>query len=123
MKKCHLSLDLTCELSYDTSDPLAVTLVLDSGGARPVRWIFCPQLLADGLVSRAGEGDVVLWPLLDSEGERSSFCLRVREGDRMAIFEIPTEPIGQWLARTWTMAPRGTELEGVDWNQLVQLAE
>ncbi|MGW0812763.1 SsgA family sporulation/cell division regulator [Streptomyces viridiviolaceus] len=135
MKKCHLtleithwvttelSLDLNCEFTYDTSDPLAVTLVLDSDGERPVRWIFCRQLLADGLVARVGEGEVVLWPLFDSDGERSTFCLRVGGGDRTALFEIPIEPIGQWLARTWEMVPRGTELEGVDWDELVQLAE
>ncbi|WP_031010117.1 SsgA family sporulation/cell division regulator [Streptomyces sp. NRRL F-5727] len=135
MKKCHLTLeithwvtselplDLTCEFGYDTSDPLAVSLVLDSHGARPVRWFLCRELLADGLVARAGEGEVVLWPLLDSDGERSSFCVRVGGGDRTALFEIPVEPVARWLARTWEMVPRGTELEGVDWDELVQLAE
>ncbi|MFF9502245.1 SsgA family sporulation/cell division regulator [Streptomyces sp. NPDC014656] len=135
MKKCHLTLaithwvtselalDLNCELGYDTGDPLAVTLVLDSDGERPVRWFLCRELLADGLAARAGEGEVVLWPLFDSDGERSSFCVRVGGGDRTALFEIPAEPVGRWLARTWEMVPRGTELEGVDWDELVQLAE
>ncbi|MGV9915455.1 SsgA family sporulation/cell division regulator [Streptomyces tendae] len=135
MKKCHLSLKiahwvtpdllvvLKCEFSYDPADPLAVTLDLDTDGARAVRWIFCRQLLADGLVSRVGEGDVVLWPLLDDNGERSSFCLRVGAGEHVALFEVPAAPVGRWLARTWAMVPSGTELEGVDWNELVQLAE
>ncbi|MEV7077872.1 SsgA family sporulation/cell division regulator [Streptomyces sp. NPDC093516] len=135
MKKCYLTLEIThwvttelclgmkCEFTYDTSDPLAVTLVLDSDGERPVRWIFCRQLLADGLVARVGEGEVVLWPLFDSDGERASFCVRVGGGDRTALFEIPGEPVVQWLARTWEMVPRGTELEDVDWDELVQLAE
>ncbi|SEE58498.1 SsgA family sporulation/cell division regulator [Streptomyces sp. TLI_105] len=135
MKKCHLSLestlwvttelplDLTCEFSYDTSDPLAVTLVLDSEGERPVRWNFCRQLLADGLVARAGQGEVVLWPLPAADNEPASFCVQVGGRGRMALFEIPSEPVAQWLARTWAMVPSGTELDGVDWDELLQLAD
>ncbi|KOV92007.1 MULTISPECIES: SsgA family sporulation/cell division regulator [unclassified Streptomyces] len=135
MRKCHLSLEIThwvtselarelnCEFSYDTSDPLAVTLVLDTDGEHPVRWVFCRQLLADGLVARVGEGDVVVWPLPDEDGEQSAFCVRVGVGDRSALFEVPAGPVGQWLAGTWAMVPRGTELDGVDWDALVQLAE
>ncbi|MER6120662.1 SsgA family sporulation/cell division regulator [Streptomyces sp. NPDC001743] len=134
MKKCHLSLEIThwvthelaldldCEFTYDTSDPLAVTLVLGADSERSVRWIFCRQLLADGLTARVGEGEVVLWPLLDGEGEPATFCARVG-GARTALLEIPARPVGQWLARTYAMVPRGTELDGVDWDELVQLAE
>ncbi|MFF0050777.1 SsgA family sporulation/cell division regulator [Streptomyces sp. NPDC005498] len=134
MMTCHLSLEITqwltsqfplplaCELSYDTEDPLAVTLVFDPDGERPVRWVFCRQLLADGLVTRVGRGDVVLWPM-GSEGERSSFCVRVGVGHRAALFEIPTEPVGRWLAGTLAWVPQGTELDGIDWDELVQLAE
>ncbi|MFF3606776.1 SsgA family sporulation/cell division regulator [Streptomyces sp. NPDC002463] len=135
MKQCHLSLEITlwgtselplelnCEFSYDTRDPLAVTLILNSDGERPVRWNLCRRLLADGLVSRVGEGDVVLWPLFDRDGEQPSFCVRLGGGDRAALFEVPTEPVSRWLARTWDMVPSGTELDGVDWDELLQLAE
>lgn len=69
MKKCRLSLEVThwvtsdltltlnSEISYDNHDPLAVTVVLDADGERPVRWIFARDLLADGLSARVGEGD------------------------------------------------------------------
>ncbi|MGW0856629.1 SsgA family sporulation/cell division regulator [Streptomyces sp. NPDC002690] len=136
MTKCHLSLEIThwvtsdldldlkCEFSYDTSDPLAVTLNLDTEGPRPVRWVFCRDLLADGMAARRGEGSVVLWPLLDGDDERfSSFCVRVGAGDRTALFEIPVEPVCRWLASTWALVPRGTELDGVDWDELVQLTD
>ncbi|MFF9340324.1 MULTISPECIES: SsgA family sporulation/cell division regulator [unclassified Streptomyces] len=135
MKKCPLSLEIThwvtsalsrrlkCEFSYDTGDPLAVTLTLDTDGERPVRWNLCRELLADGMVAEAGEGEVVLWPLSDGESGYSSFCLRVGGGDRTALFEIPAEPVGEWLARTWAAVPRGTELDGVDWDELLQPAE
>lgn len=135
MKKCHLSIEMLhwltselslermCEFSYDPGDPLAVSVLLDADGAHPVRWLFGRQLLADGMVTRAGEGDVVLWPMFDSDGERISFCLRVGSGETTALFEVPTEPVAQWLAATWAMVPAGTELDRVDWDELVQLAE
>lgn len=134
MKKCHLALEIThwlfseldlslqCDFSYDTQDPLAVTLVLDSEGVRPVTWILSRDLLADGMTARTGEGDVTIWPLLDLDGEPSFFCVRVGSAHK-AVFEIPAEPVAAWLARTYDMVPRGSELDGVDWDELVQLAE
>ncbi|CAG6390675.1 SsgA family sporulation/cell division regulator [Streptomyces cocklensis] len=134
MTKCHLSLGitqwvipslalrLTCELSYDTRDPLAVALALDATGEHPVRWVFSRDLLAEGLTCRSGEGDVVLWPVYARDGRPRSFCVRVG-GLRTALFEIPAEPVAMWLAATYTMTPKGAELNGVDWDELVQLAE
>lgn len=138
MKNCHLALEvryrvvpnrsvtLTCELSYDVQDPLAVGLVLNVGGVRPVRWVFARELLADGIVARAGEGDVAVWPLHDEgEGiadEGAFFCVRVG-GVRTARFEFPVEPVADWLADTYELVPWGTELHGVDWNQLLEPAE
>ncbi|MFF4836727.1 SsgA family sporulation/cell division regulator [Streptomyces sp. NPDC001315] len=134
MKKCHLSLQIThwvisdlaltlkCELSYNSADPLAVTMVLDTDRERPVRWVFSRELLAEGLTARVGEGDVVLWPVHDRDGDLTSFCVRVGSV-RTALFEIDAEPVVNWLARTYEMVPRGSELNGVDWDELVQLAE
>ncbi|MFJ3672597.1 SsgA family sporulation/cell division regulator [Streptomyces sp. NPDC090106] len=118
----EIDVPLSCEFTYDPQDPLAVTLVLDTEGVRPVTWILSRDLLADGLIAREGDGDVVLWPLLDHDGESDSFCLRVG-GARTALFEIPTEPVTDWLERTYAMVPQGAELDGVDWDELVQLAE
>ncbi len=134
MKKCHLALEIThwviseldlplnCEFSYDTRDPLAITLVFDTDAEDPVRWIFSRELLAEGMTAPAGEGDVVLWPELYQDGEPSAFCVQVGSV-RTALFEIPIEPVAQWLAQTYDMVPQGTELDGVDWDELVQLAE
>ncbi|MFF0050741.1 SsgA family sporulation/cell division regulator [Streptomyces sp. NPDC005498] len=117
------SLGLHCELSYDAEIPLAVALAFDAGGERPVRWVLDRQLLADGLTTLVGDGEVALWPMPDSGTGRSSFCLRVGERDRAALFEIPAEPVVRWLASTWNLVPRGTEPDGVRWEELVQMAE
>jgi hypothetical protein len=133
VRHSHLSLEIThhvtsslavrlnCAFSYRTDDPLAVTLVFGDDTEWPVRWVLCRELLAAGLVSRQGEGEVVLWPAPDDDGP-SSFCLRVG-GDRTALFEIPVGPVAEWLAGTYAMVPPGTELSGVDWTGLLELAE
>ena len=137
MKKYHLTLEiarwlssdlaltLSCEFSYAEHDPFAVTLVLGTDGELPVRWILSRDLLADGLTARSGEGDVVLWPMYDRpDGEASSLCMRLgNSSTRTALFEMPAEPVAQWLARTYAMVPRGTEMDGVNWDELSQLAD
>ncbi|WP_399896130.1 SsgA family sporulation/cell division regulator [Streptomyces sp. BBFR51] len=135
MKKCNLTLEiarwlspelaltLSCEFSYAEQDPFAVTLVLDTDSECPVRWVLSRDMLADGLSARSGEGDVVLWPLYDlPDGEASSFCLRL-VNTHTALFEIPAEPVAQWLDHTYAMVPRGTEMDGVNWDELSQPAD
>ncbi|MFD9286592.1 SsgA family sporulation/cell division regulator [Streptomyces mirabilis] len=134
MKKCHLSLQirhwvssglartLNCEISYSSEDPLAVTMVFNTDAACPVGWVFSRELLADGLNARVGEGDVVLWPMHDHDGDLTSFCVRIGSA-RTAMFEIAAEPVVNWLDQTYEMVPCGAEFEGVDWDELVQLAE
>lgn len=121
---CELALRLSCEFSYAEQDPLAVTLVLDTDGQRPVRWVLSRDLLADGLSARSGEGDVMLWPMYDlPDGEASSsFYLRLGSV-HAALFEIPAEAVAQWLSHTYAMVPRGTEMDAVDWDALSQLAD
>ncbi|MFE6888482.1 SsgA family sporulation/cell division regulator [Streptomyces sp. NPDC057694] len=117
-----LALGRAGEFSYDTRDPLAVTLIVETDGGRLVRWVFARELLTEGLAARAGEGDVALWPVDGPGGERSAFCLRLGS-TRTALFEIPAEPVARWLAGTYALVARGTELDGVDWDVLVQPAE
>ncbi|MEV6106476.1 SsgA family sporulation/cell division regulator [Streptomyces sp. NPDC051940] len=117
-----LALTLPCEFSYDPQDPLAVAVVFNTDGESPVRWFFSRELLADGLATRSGEGEVVLWPVYDDDGEPATFCVRVGSAHK-ALFEIPADPVAEWLAETYTLVPRGTELDGVDWDELVLLAE
>ncbi|MYT71733.1 MULTISPECIES: SsgA family sporulation/cell division regulator [unclassified Streptomyces] len=134
MKKCQLSLkaahwvfaDLaltrTCEVSYDSADPLAVTMVFGTDGERPVRWVLSRDLLADGLTGSVGEGDVRLWPVHDHDGGLTSLCVRLGNL-HTALIEFDAEPVANWLSRTYELVPRGTELDGVDWDELVQPVE
>lgn len=131
IKKCHLALKIrhwaggrptliACEFSYSAKDPLAVTLIFDTEGDWPVRWIFSRELLTEGLTAKAGEGDVVLWP--EYCAHQASLWAEVGSV-HTALFEIPVKPVAQWLAETYAVVPRGQEMAEVDWDELTQLAE
>ena len=47
---------------YSGSDPYAVRMAFHVGTDEPVEWIFARDLLAAGIESRQGEGDVHVWP-------------------------------------------------------------
>jgi hypothetical protein len=134
MRKCHLTAEVTqwvarrlpvsiiCEFSYDATDPYAVTLIFDAEGERPVRWVFARELLTDGITAKSGEGDVVVWPAYDEDG-RLSLWIEVGNAPRTAVFEMPAESVGQWLAGTYVMVPREQESACVDWDELTHLIE
>ncbi|CAM5569760.1 MULTISPECIES: SsgA family sporulation/cell division regulator [Streptomyces] len=135
MMKCHIRVEVThwiarrlplpimCEFSFDPGDPLAVTLIFDSEGEYPVRWVFARDLLTEGLTARSGRGDVELWPV-HSDGRR---FLWIQVGNacagRTALFEMPAQPVAQWLAGCYDLVPRGAETAGVDWSELTQLIQ
>ena len=58
---------IEAELRYDPSDPYAVTTVFMTGTSQ-VRWTFGRELLLEGLYEPSGDGDVHVWPCLDSDG-------------------------------------------------------
>jgi hypothetical protein len=134
MRKCHLAIvathwvvrrlpvSLACEFSYNTADPLAVTVIFDSEGEYPVQWVFGRDLLADGLTTRTGQGDVEVWPDL-GEAERPLLWIRVGHDNHTALFAVPAQPVGQWLARCYAMVARGDEMAHVDWEELSYLLQ
>ncbi|MEV5147093.1 SsgA family sporulation/cell division regulator [Streptomyces sp. NPDC052727] len=134
MRKCHHTIPVThwiarrlpvpiaCEFSFDSADPLAVALLFDSEGEYPVRWVFARELLSEGLAARSGQGDVAVWPEYDEDGDRSLW-IQVGNARHTALFEMPAQPVAQWLAHCYAMVPRGQELAHVDWDQLTQLIQ
>jgi hypothetical protein len=55
------------DLTYDPSDPYAVTCSFHlSGGA--VLWTFARDLLGEGLAEPTGDGDVHVWPCVNDHG-------------------------------------------------------
>src|SRR5579859_928926 len=53
---------LVASMFYSGSDPYAVRMAFHVCTDEPVEWIFARDLLAAGIESRQGEGDVHVWP-------------------------------------------------------------
>ncbi|MDG4791986.1 SsgA family sporulation/cell division regulator [Micromonospora sp. WMMD1102] len=108
----------TAVLIYDPADPLMVRLVLDEQEANP--WHIGRDLLADGLATHAGFGDVRVWPLSTPDGDVLYVVLATPEDpDYWALLEFPAPEVRRFLNRAYRQVPRGTEANLIDLDWLV----
>lgn len=95
------------ELRYDTNDPFAVTLEVQTESG-PVTWTFARELLAEGRYEPSGDGDVQVWPCLSVAAAAVTIVeLHAPEGD--ALLQAPTRTIDRFLADTFAAVPPGQE--------------
>jgi len=112
---------------YSGSDPYAVRMAFHVGTDEPVEWIFARDLLAAGIESRQGEGDVQVWPSSGSCAETSDLDLTEspETGEKVlnielsspfgqAHFEAPAQAMSAFLRRTYQIVPAGRESSYVD---------
>lgn len=105
-------------LDYDPADPYAVwlTFYLPQGD---IRWALGRDLLAAGLTSRVGEGDLRLAPEVDEDGRavvRMDFC----SPHGCLTARAHTRGLMKFLARTYAVVPPGTESQQYDLDVLVE---
>jgi hypothetical protein len=121
---------------YSGSDPYAVRMAFHVGTDEPVEWIFARDLLAAGIESRQGEGDVQVWPSPMSWAETDDLDVigaaatpapqEARDtGGRVlnielsspfgrAHFEAPAQAMSAFLARSYQIVPAGQESSYID---------
>jgi hypothetical protein len=121
---------LVASMYYSGSDPYAVRMAFHVGTDEPVEWIFARDLLAAGIESRHGDGDVQVWPSPVSVAETGDLDL-VGEAEReetvgkvlnielsspfgQAHFEAPAEAMSAFLQRTYHIVPAGQEGRYID---------
>ena len=100
------------ELSYDPRDPYAVTLVFITGDSR-VRWTFASDLLRGGLYEPTGDGDVHVWPCLDSAG-RAVVIVELCSPDGEALVQARTGDLITFVDRMNAAVAPGTESDLLD---------
>jgi len=116
---------LVASLYYSGSDPYAVRMAFHVGTDEPVEWIFARDLLAAGIESRQGEGDVQVWPSsmscaeagdLDGIGDTGGKILNIELSSPFgqAHFEAPARAMSAFLKRTYQIVPPGRESSYVD---------
>lgn len=111
-------LPVRADLEYDPADPFAVCVGYHAGGG-VVRWLFGRDLLADGLLAPAGDGDVRVRPAADD----SRVLVELNAPDGSAILEAAANELADFLDRTYDEVPVGTEDNLFDFDaELAKLA-
>ena len=103
---------INAELHYDPRDPYAVTTVFITA-TTSVRWTFGRQLLSDGLYEPSGDGDVHVWPCLDSEG-RAVVIIELCSPDGEALVQARTTDLSSFVERMGRAVQPGEESAHVD---------
>lgn len=94
------------ELRYDTRDPYAVIAAFRTGHTGWVEWVFSRDLLADGLIAYAGEGDVRIRPAADNP---EVVVVELSSPSGHAMFEASAEELADFLDRTYDVVLPGNE--------------
>lgn len=118
---------LVASLYYSGSDPYAVRMAFHVGTDEPVEWIFARDLLAAGIESRQGDGDVRVWPSarscamtdgLDVIGgadvDGAVLNIELSSPFGQAHFEAPARAMSAFLQRTYRLVPAGKESTYID---------
>ena len=112
---------LVASLHYSGSDPYAIRMAFHVGTEDPVEWIFARDLLADGLMTPEGDGDVLIWPSSpvigpdgQTDGPLSVLNIKLSSPFGEAHFEAPAEAIANFLDRTFRIVQMGKESQVID---------
>jgi hypothetical protein len=103
---------IEAELHYDPRDPYAVTTVFMTGASH-VRWTFGRELLTEGLYEPSGDGDVHVWPCLDSEGH-AVVIIELCSPDGEALVQARTGQLSTFVERMSAAVEPGSESDHLD---------
>ena len=110
------AMPVRASMRYDVTDPYAIQVAFHTGSADAesavVEWTFARQLLADGVSTPVGEGDVQVWP--SSSGGSPVVCLSLSSPSGKALFEVPMGALVEFLGHTYEAVPTGGESAHVD---------
>ena len=95
------------ELVFDPSDPYAVSMHLQARSGT-VTWTFARDLLAQGLYSPSGDGDVQVWPCLSGAGD-AVVIIELCSPDGTALLQAPSRTVHDFVVRTLEVVPAGEE--------------
>ncbi|NJQ01806.1 SsgA family sporulation/cell division regulator [Streptomyces zingiberis] len=109
------SVPVPARLVYRTDDPYAVHVTFHVGSETPVHWTFARELLVDGVLRPAGEGDVRIRP--ERSDGRRTLRITLRSPDGEAVLLAPVAPVSAWLERTLRLVEPGRELEQVSFDE------
>ena len=107
-----LSTPLDAEFEYDPADPFAVSILFSDEPA-PVRWTFARDLLIEGYYEPTGDGDVHVWPCLNTEGA-AVVILELSSPSGEVLVQVGSRPLATFIQQMVAMVPQGSEGDAVD---------
>ena len=108
------------DLSYDRSDPYAVSLTFHMYTDATVRWVLGRDLLLDGMARLTGVGDVQIWPCRSPAADSVHIALCPCPKQDAVVVTASARAVGAFLRRTFAMVPTGTEEHHLDVAGAVQ---
>lgn len=112
------SVPVPVTLRYEAHDPYAVHATFETGAEEGVSWTFARELLAQGVLRAAGEGDVRVWPSWRSGLDVVYVALASPDGE--ALLEAPAAALVSFLRRTYVVVPVGDESAHLDLDSTVE---
>jgi hypothetical protein len=108
----EVDLSLGAEFHYDPADPLAVTMVIETISG-PVHWTFARELILNGQFEPTGNGDVHIWPCLNTEGA-AVVIVELESPAGGTILQFPSRAVQEFVSASLTTVPEGAEQHDVD---------
>ncbi|MBV9831382.1 MAG: SsgA family sporulation/cell division regulator [Marmoricola sp.] len=105
--------ELNGDLVFDPTDPYAVQLVVGQGDGPVVTWSFARDLLAEGLYDPIGDGDVIVWPCLATDG-KAVVVIELRSPHGMAMLQTPSRTVQRFVETIYESVPAGAESARID---------
>jgi hypothetical protein len=99
------------ELRYTTKDPYAVVAAFRTGRTGWVEWVFARNVLADGLFTQSGVGDIQIRPATDNP---ACVVIELASPSGHAAFEASIQDLSNFLDRTYDMVLPGDEHMWID---------
>jgi hypothetical protein len=107
-----LSTPLDAEFEYNPADPFAVSILFTDEPA-PVRWTFARELLIEGFFEPTGDGDVHVWPCLNTEGA-AVVILELSSPSGEVLVQIASRELAAFIHPMVAMVPPGSEESMID---------
>ena len=111
----HHSIDAV--LDYRRSDPFAVAMTFVTGDGDLV-WTFGRDLLAEGVATPAGDGDVHVAPAIGLSGT-AMVSIELSSPDGHLVLQARSSDINDFVSRSFTVVPQGEESVNFDVDALI----
>lgn len=112
------AVDVPTTMSFEQSDPFAVTLTFHAASGDVV-WMMARHVLLQGLTSPAGDGDIRVFPSIDEDASAVT-VLDFSSPNGHLVGQVPTRELQEFVAETIAVVPVGDESMFLDIDALAE---